>query len=61
MPACPNCGSERLVLLTFTSAQGDEAPDLPERPVAKCAACGHKLTAREVTAKEDASIGPLHD
>jgi DNA-directed RNA polymerase subunit RPC12/RpoP len=52
MVVCPKCRSDRLVLLTFSAALGDEKLDLPERPVAKCANCGHRLSAAEVAAQE---------
>jgi len=56
MLLCTQCGGDRVIPLTFPSLLVDalfiEAPD---RPVAKCVDCGHRLTAVEVTAQEDVS------
>ena len=45
---CPNCGSDRLVPLSFLPGQGDvEVPLAADPPVAKCPDCGHRLLAAE--------------
>jgi uncharacterized Zn finger protein len=46
---CPNCGSDRLVPLSFLPSQGDdEAPVFFDPPVAKCPDCGHRLSAADL-------------
>jgi hypothetical protein len=55
MLVCPKCESDRVIPLTFPPALGDVFVGMPDRPVAKCAACGHRLSAREVTAQEKPS------
>jgi|HubBroStandDraft_4_1064222.scaffolds.fasta_scaffold05689_6 DNA-directed RNA polymerase subunit RPC12/RpoP len=54
---CPVCGSDRVVPLTFETAVGELLAELPERPLAKCADCGHRLTAAEIAAQEKAKRG----
>jgi DNA-directed RNA polymerase subunit RPC12/RpoP len=47
---CPRCGTDRLIPLTFSVAPvgADPSPDLSERPLMKCVACGQRLYARDV-------------
>lgn len=52
---CPMCAGDRVIPLTFETVIGEMLAQLPERPIAKCASCGHRLTAREVTAQERSS------
>lgn len=54
LPTCPDCGSDRVILLTFPQDEfiGDQ---VGERPLAKCAECGHRLTVAEVAVQEDLS------
>jgi DNA-directed RNA polymerase subunit RPC12/RpoP len=42
MLTCPKCGSERLIPLTFVPPLGKEKVDVPNRPIAKCVACGER-------------------
>jgi hypothetical protein len=57
MGACPECGSDRLVPLTFQAARaaGDDL-ERPEvvvmRPVAKCGGCGARIYADRVTHRD---------
>jgi hypothetical protein len=59
LATCAHCGGDRLIPLSFNLAQPDdggrpdaagqsERPDLPDRPVMKCLACGDQLYADEV-------------
>lgn len=50
---CPGCGSDRVILLTFPPVFGEVSTETPERPVAKCAVCGYRLTAAEVADQEE--------
>jgi hypothetical protein len=55
---CSHCGSDRLIPLSFESADPDDdeqaddgGPDIPERkarPVKKCVACGAHLFAGDL-------------
>jgi predicted RNA-binding Zn-ribbon protein involved in translation (DUF1610 family) len=50
---CPNCGSDRVISLTFSPIVLTEVViEMPDRPIAKCADCAHRLTAVEVAAQE---------
>ena len=52
---CPSCGSARVIPLTFPPGAGIGLAELPERPLAKCAECGYRLTAGEIEAQEGPS------
>ena len=54
MLACPNCGSDRLIPLTFTIATVNERDEPSRRPVAKCAACGNRIYALVKEQRSDA-------
>lgn len=44
---CPSCGSDRVIGLVFPQdLVGEILVEMPERPLAKCAECGQRLTAR---------------
>jgi hypothetical protein len=45
MVGCPNCGSDRLIPLTFGLAPDVDPTDLPPRAAAKCVACGELIYA----------------
>jgi DNA-directed RNA polymerase subunit RPC12/RpoP len=52
--ACPACGSDRVIPLTFPAVlAADVVADLPDRPLGKCVECGHRVTAAELGAEED--------
>ena len=54
MLLCSQCGSDRVLPLTFPSVLIEQLfLEAPERPLAKCVDCGYRLTAAEVTAQED--------
>jgi hypothetical protein len=54
MLVCANCGSDRVLPLTFHTAVVEQLfLQAPDRPVAKCVDCSHRMTAAEVTAQED--------
>lgn len=54
MLLCANCGSDRLLPMTFPSVLVEQLfLDAPDRPAAKCVDCGYRMTAAEVTAQED--------
>ncbi len=54
MLVCANCASDRVIPLTFPSVLVEEIfLKAPDRPVAKCVDCGHRLTAAEVATQED--------
>ena len=55
MLICPKCESDRVIPLTFPPDLGEITVGMPDRPVAKCADCGHELSAGEVTAQEEPS------
>jgi C4-type Zn-finger protein len=42
-----------VILLTFPPVFGEVSTETPERPVAKCAVCGYRLTAAEVADQEE--------
>jgi hypothetical protein len=59
LATCARCGGDRLIPLSFTVAQPDdggqpdvadqsERPDIPDRPIMKCLACGNQLYADDV-------------
>lgn len=53
MLLCASCGSERVIPLTFPSVLVEQVfLEAPDRPVAKCVDCSHRLTAAEVAAQE---------
>jgi|HubBroStandDraft_4_1064222.scaffolds.fasta_scaffold581945_2 DNA-directed RNA polymerase subunit RPC12/RpoP len=45
---CPSCGSERVIALNFPQDVGVVLEEGGERPVAKCAVCGHRIYAQDV-------------
>jgi DNA-directed RNA polymerase subunit RPC12/RpoP len=50
---CPACGSDRVIPLSFPPVVRDEILiATPERPIAKCVECGHRLSALEVSVQE---------
>jgi DNA-directed RNA polymerase subunit RPC12/RpoP len=54
MILCPTCGSDRLIPLSF--AQEQSVPGAGEkRPLVKCATCGQRIHAAEITADEQGS------
>lgn len=54
MLLCTACGSDRVVPLTFPSVLVEQLfIEAPDRPVAKCVECGHRMTAIEVADLED--------
>jgi hypothetical protein len=53
MTLCPLCGSDRLIPLSF--AEDDVPDEIGERPVAKCALCGHQVYEAEIEAHEESS------
>ena len=56
MLLCTQCGSDRVIPLTFPSVVLEALfVEAPDRPVAKCVDCGYRLTAVEVTHQEDVS------
>jgi Zn finger protein HypA/HybF involved in hydrogenase expression len=55
MLICPKCESDRVISLTFPPDLGELMVGMPDRPVAKCADCGHELSAEEVTAQDEPS------
>ena len=56
MLVCVNCGSDRVVPLTFPSTLVEQLfLEAPDRPIAKCVDCSHRITAAEVNAQEDES------
>jgi uncharacterized Zn finger protein len=49
MVACPGCGGDRLVPLTFAVFQREAGPEVVlRRPVAKCSSCGELIYAKVV-------------
>ena len=57
MLLCLQCGSDRVIPLTFPSVLVEALfVEAPDRPVAKCVDCGSRLTAVDVAAQEDVSI-----
>jgi hypothetical protein len=54
MLVCTNCGSDRVLPLTFPSVLVEQLfLEATDRPVAKCVDCSHRMTAAEVTAQEE--------
>jgi hypothetical protein len=45
---CPACRDDRVVPLTFPAVLGEIMVEMPDRPIAKCVGCGHRLSAREI-------------
>ena len=54
---CPSCGSDQVIPLNLPQdgVHGEILREMPERPLAKCIECGHRLTAAEVAAQEERS------
>lgn len=65
MGPCPECGSDRLVPLSFQAARaaGDDL-ERPEvvvmRPVAKCGGCGARIYADRVAHRGDPTESAQH-
>ena len=58
MLLCPECQSDRVIPLPFPSVLVEQVfIESPDRPVGKCVDCGHRLTAVEVGAQEEAWPG----
>jgi len=55
MLICPKCESDRVIPLTLPPDLGEVMVGMPDRPVAKCADCGHELSAADVTAQDEPS------
>jgi hypothetical protein len=60
MALCPECGTDRLVPLTFQAARttaGDlERPDVVTmRPIAKCGGCGARIYPERIAHRDDPS------
>ena len=54
MLLCTQCGSDRVIPLTFASVLVEQLfLEAPDRPAAKCVDCSRRITAAEVTAQED--------
>jgi hypothetical protein len=54
MLLCPQCGSDRILPLTFPSTLIEQLfLEAPDRPVAKCVDCSRLVTAAEVTGQEE--------
>lgn len=54
MLVCTHCGGDRVIPLTFPAVLVEQLfLEAPDRPVAKCVDCSHRLTAVEVAAQED--------
>jgi hypothetical protein len=53
MLLCTRCGSDHVIPLTFPSVLVEQLfLEAPDRPVAKCVDCSHRVTAAEVTVQE---------
>jgi hypothetical protein len=54
MLVCTNCGSDRVLPLTFPSVLVEQLfLEATDRPAAKCVDCSHRMIAAEVTAQEE--------
>ena len=58
MARCPECGTDRLIPLTFQAARataGDlERPEVViMRPIAKCGGCGARIYPDRITHRDD--------
>lgn len=45
---CPSCGADRLIPLHSPAYRLEEKAEAIARPVAKCSACGHRVSAHVV-------------
>jgi hypothetical protein len=54
MLPCASWGSDRIIPLTSPAVLIEQVfLEAPDRPVAKCVDCSHRLSAAEVTTQED--------
>lgn len=54
MLVCARCGSDRILPLTFPPTLVEQLfLEAPDRPIAKCVDCSHRMTAAEVAVQED--------
>jgi hypothetical protein len=54
MLRCTQCGSDRVIPLTFPSTIIEQLfIEAPDRPIAKCVDCSHRMTAIDISAQED--------